>query len=250
MCSWSPDPRWADAGNRPGGVRRPAGRVVPAHRQARRPSPTPPHARPATADCRPDPAARRRATWLRRPAPGTARGRPVGPVGPRHAVHHVDRFGEVGDLPVGRLAARGPDRGRLAVDRPAARPGGGSLRAADRRGGGAQLDPERQRARADAGRRRAGEAALSPARPRAAGQGGGPERPAPRAPAPVRRRRGALRVGMGPRLSPRLPLAELGRRGRRSTDRSGPDRDRGATRTRGHHQRPGHAHARGDRARV
>ena len=65
---------------------------------------------------RPDRARRARGIRLRRAAPRTARGHRGGARGPRHARRHVDRIGQVGDLP-----DRGPPAaGRDARDLPAA----------------------------------------------------------------------------------------------------------------------------------
>ena len=148
---------------------------------------------------------------------------------PRHARRDVDRLGQVGDLP-DRRAARCP--GATVVVSP--------LIALQREqvddlreraaGGAAQLnshDPARPSARR-AGRAGRGRARVRLPGPRAAGQPGRARRAGRRAAVAARGRRGALHLGVGPRLPARLPAPRRGGGGARAPDRAGPDRDRGA----------------------
>ena len=108
-------------------------------------------------------------------------------------VRHVDRLGQVGDLPARRLPHRRPDRRRLAAHRAPAGPDGGG------RGGGRrpELDAHRPPARGGHRGRRRRRRRVRPARARAARQRGGPRGAAPRPASPLRRRRGALRQRSG-----------------------------------------------------
>ncbi|CAA9475127.1 MAG: ATP-dependent DNA helicase RecQ, partial [uncultured Solirubrobacteraceae bacterium] len=95
---------------------------------------------------------------LRGAETGPARGDRVGALRSRHAGGHVDRIGQVGDLPDRRPAFQGRHRGRLAADRAAGRPGRRPPRAPGRERRPSQLDPFGSRARGGArrpGRRRA-----------------------------------------------------------------------------------------------
>ena len=141
--------------------------------------------------------------------------------------------GKSADLPDRRAAAAGRHRGRLAADRAPARAGRGPAGARRRRRGAAQLDDARRRARRGARRAGRGRARVRLPRPRAARQPGRAGRARGRPAVAARRRRGALHLGVGPRLPARVPAAGRGGRGARPADGPRAHRDRRAARARG-----------------
>ena len=136
------------------------------------------------------------------PRPGGDRRRRRGP--PRRPRHHADRRRQVALLPASGADPPRRHAGRLAADRADARPGpGAARRRGRRRGADLAVGGRRDRAGLRGARRRPAEAPLHGAR---AARLARHREPAPaHRPRPPRRRRGALRQPMGPRLPPRLP---------------------------------------------
>ena len=164
----------------------------------------------------------------RRAATRAARGDRVRPRGTRRAGGHVDRLGQVSDLPDRRAADAGRDRRRLPLDRAPARPGRVAQRGRRGRCRAAELDDQRRRARTCAARTGRGDARVPVPGARAARAPGGPGRAERRRHLAVRGRRGPLHLGVGTRLPAGVPAARRGDRGARPPARARPDRDGGA----------------------
>ncbi len=172
-----------------------------------------------------------------RVVPARAEGGRAGRAGrARRARGHADGRREEPLLPAARARERGPDRRRLAADR------------ADARSGPAADGPRSPRGDARLRRGQSGRAQRHPHRPRdrrlrrarALRQHRVPQRDQPAADRAVRRRRGALRVRVGPRLPPGLPAPGEHHLRARPPAHDGLHRDRHAE-GRGGDRRPGSA---------
>ena len=178
--------------------------------------------------------------------PGPEASRPVGPRRPRLARRHADRRRQEPLLPAPRARQHGPDGRRLAADRPDARP----VRAPDR--------PRPPRGHARLRRRQPAGSRPDPPgpgdgrlrRPRALRLHGLQKRDRAKADRPVRRRRGALRVRVGPRLPPRLPAPRVDHQGARPPADDGLHRDRHAQGRRGDRRPPRPPRARAGAIRL
>ena len=161
--------------------------------------------------------------------PGQARGGRGRARRPRRARRDADGLGQVALLPAAGADARRPDAGRLAARLADAGPGRG---AASGSRPGASRSSTRSRTRPTTARSveqaAAGELRLLYVAPERFASPGFLERIARRRHRPVRRRRGALRLAVGPRLPARLlPPRRRGALAGRAGDR-GLDRDRDA----------------------
>ena len=150
--------------------------------------------------------------------------------GPRHARRHVDRVGQVGDLPDRGAAARRARRSssRRCWRSSASRSSELRARAA---GGAAAISSDRRRP--PSGPRRSPSwprtrSSSSSSRPSSSPTPDVLDELAIAAAVAAGRRRGALHLRVGPRLPARLPAARRGGRGARAADRARAHRDGGA----------------------